>query len=145
MYRVAGRAGIHGEQFANEKSKVQNSAKPTAPYGGTLMHAYCDFDGTIAEIDVTDAVLERFATAEWRDVERAWEEGRINARQCMSAQVSLIHASISEIDAFLDTVKIDPDFSEFVSWCATHMIPVTVVSDGVDRFIHRILANHGLN
>lgn len=108
------------------------------------MHAYCDFDGTIAEIDVTDAVLERFASAEWRDVERAWEEGHISARQCMSAQVALIHASMSEIDAFLDTVKIDADFAEFVSWCSTHMVPVTVVSDGVDRFIRRILANHGL-
>lgn len=109
------------------------------------MHAYCDFDGTIASIDVTDAVLERFAAPGWRDIERAWEAGRIDARQCMSAQIALIQAAMNEIDVFLDTVEIDPEFSEFVRWCSSNLIPVTVVSDGVDRFIHRVLSNHGLD
>lgn len=145
MYRFAGRGGVHGEPFADKKFQLQQRAKPAVPQGGVLMHAYCDFDGTIAEIDVTDAVLERFASAEWRRIERAWEERHINARQCMSAQVALIRASMNEIDAFLNSVKIDPGFPEFVNWCATNMIPVTVVSDGVDRFIRRILANHGLD
>lgn len=109
------------------------------------MHAYCDFDGTIATIDVTDAVLGRFAAPEWHEIEQAWEAGRIDARQCMSAQIAMIQASMCEIDAFLDTVAIDPDFAQFVRWCSNHSIPVTVVSDGVDRFIHRVLSNHGLD
>lgn len=109
------------------------------------MHAYCDFDGTIATIDVTDAVLERFAASEWRDIEQAWEAGRIDARQCMSAQIALIQAAMNEIDDFLDTVEIDPEFAEFVRWCSRNLIAVTVVSDGVDRFIHRVLSNHGLD
>lgn len=108
------------------------------------MHAYCDFDGTIATIDVTDAVLERFAAAEWHDIERAWEAGRIDARQCMSAQITLIQAAMNDIDEFLNTVEIDPEFPEFVRWCSKNSISVTVVSDGVDRFIHRVLSNHGL-
>ncbi len=108
------------------------------------MHAFCDFDGTIAMIDVTDAVLERFAASEWHDLERAWEAGRIDARQCMSAQITLIQAAMNDIDEFLDTVEIDPEFPEFVRWCSKNSIPVTVVSDGVDRFIHRVLSTHGL-
>jgi 2,3-diketo-5-methylthio-1-phosphopentane phosphatase len=111
---------------------------------GALMQAYCDFDGTITTIDVTDAVLERFAAPEWRDIEQAWEAGRIDARQCMSAQITLIQAAMNQIDEFLDTVEIDPEFPEFVRWCLRNSIPVTVVSDGVDRFIHRVLSNHGL-
>lgn len=109
------------------------------------MHAYCDFDGTIAAIDVTDAVLERFAAPEWRDIESAWEAGRIDARQCMSAQIALIQPALNEIDEFLDTVEIDPEFTEFVRWCSRNLISVTVVSDGVDRFIRRVLSNHGLD
>ncbi|MBC2775116.1 MtnX-like HAD-IB family phosphatase [Rhizobium sp. AQ_MP] len=108
------------------------------------MQTYCDFDGTIAKIDVTDAVLERFAAPEWRDVEAAWEAGDITARQCMSAQIALIQAPLDEIDSFLDTVEIDPGFRSFVGWCAENAIPLSVVSDGVDRFIHRVLSNHGL-
>lgn len=109
------------------------------------MHAYCDFDGTIAAIDVTDAVLEHFAAPDWRDIEQLWEQGRIDARQCMRAQIALIQATIDEIDSFLDTVEIDPGFTDFVHWCARSAIAVTVVSDGVDRFISRVLANHGLD
>ena len=97
---------------------------------GALMQAYCDFDGTITTIDVTDAVLERFAAPKWRDIEQAWEAGRIDARQCMSAQITLIQAAMNQIDEFLDTVKIDPEFPEFVRWCLRNSIPVTVVSDG---------------
>jgi 2,3-diketo-5-methylthio-1-phosphopentane phosphatase len=111
---------------------------------GTLMHAYCDFDGTIATIDVTDAVLGQFAAPEWRDIEQAWETGRIDARQCMSAQITLIQAAMNQIDEFLDTVEIDPEFPEFVRWCTRNAIPVTIVSDGVDHFIHRVLSRHGL-
>src|SRR5438105_2768469 len=33
---------------------------------------FCDFDGTITQIDGTDAVLERFALPEWRDWESLW-------------------------------------------------------------------------
>ena len=28
----------------------------------------CDFDGTISLIDVTDSLLEKFATPEWEDI-----------------------------------------------------------------------------
>jgi 2-hydroxy-3-keto-5-methylthiopentenyl-1-phosphate phosphatase len=112
---------------------------------GAIMRAYCDFDGTIAVIDVTDAVLDQFASPEWREIERDWEEGLIDACQCMAAQVALIKAPLNEIDAFLDTVEIDPGFKDFVSWCERNVVSMTIVSDGVDRFIRRILSNHGLD
>lgn len=108
------------------------------------MHVYCDFDGTISTIDVTDAVLERYAPPEWRDIERAWEAGRVDARQCMDAQIQLIHTGIEEICKFLDTIEIDPAFPDFVAWCSANCMGVTVVSDGIDLFIRRVLSNHGL-
>jgi 2-hydroxy-3-keto-5-methylthiopentenyl-1-phosphate phosphatase len=109
------------------------------------MHAFCDFDGTIAVEDVTDCVLERFAAPEWQDFERAWTEGEISAAECMRAQIPLIRASLAELDSFLDTIEIDPGFADFVAFCRQHGIGVSVVSDGVDYFIQRVLANHGVN
>lgn len=108
------------------------------------MQAFCDFDGTIAIEDVTDCVLEQFAASEWLNFERAWTEGEITAAECMRAQIPLIEASLHELNAFLDTIEIDPGFPDFVAFCRRNGIGVTVVSDGVDYFIQRVLANHGV-
>ncbi|MDO1581364.1 MtnX-like HAD-IB family phosphatase [Rhizobium oryzicola] len=108
------------------------------------MKAFCDFDGTISKEDVTDLVLDRFALPEWHDVEARWERGEINSRQCMKAQVKLLRADIEELDAFLDTIEIDQGFLAFKKFCDEKQIGITIVSDGVDYFIRRILANHGI-
>ncbi|SIQ58530.1 Haloacid Dehalogenase superfamily, subfamily IB, phosphoserine phosphatase-like/2,3-diketo-5-methylthio-1-phosphopentane phosphatase [Rhizobium sp. RU35A] len=111
---------------------------------GQAMQAFCDFDGTISMLDVSDAVFAQFSLPQWRDVEERWEEGLISARQCMRAQVDLIRASQAEIDDFLDTLAIDEGFFAFQRFCVEHAIAITIVSDGVDHFIRRILANHGI-
>lgn len=104
----------------------------------------CDFDGTIARIDVTDGVLTRFAEAEWEEVEAEWKAGRIGSRECMARQIALVRASRGALDAYLDTVEIDPAFPAFVADCRTRGIPLKVVSDGLDYGIRRILGRHGL-
>ncbi len=108
------------------------------------MQAFCDFDGTISKHDVTDLVLERFALPEWRQVEARWEAGEVNSAQCMREQIRLIRTTRQEMDRFLDAVQIDVEFITFRHFCQQHDIRLTVVSDGVDYFIRRILANHGI-
>jgi len=105
----------------------------------------CDFDGTIADCDVTDGILTRFALPEWEQVETEWKAGMIGSRECMSRQVELVRATRDELDAYLDTVRIDPHFSAFVSDCSASGLPVIIVSDGIDYAIQRILARHGLD
>lgn len=104
----------------------------------------CDFDGTIALDDVTDALLTRFANSEWESIEADWRSGRIGSRECMTRQVALIDASRGELDAMLDMQRIDPDFPAFVADACRSGIPLIVVSDGLDYAIGRILARHGL-
>jgi 2,3-diketo-5-methylthio-1-phosphopentane phosphatase len=104
----------------------------------------CDFDGTIAKIDVTDGVLTRFARPEWEDVEAEWKAGKIGSRECMALQIALVQASRQQLDAFLDTVEIDPAFPAFVADCRARNVPIRVVSDGLDYAIRRILGRHGL-
>ncbi|MDB5476128.1 MAG: phosphoserine phosphatase [Phenylobacterium sp.] len=108
------------------------------------MQVFCDFDGTISVVDTTDRVLSRLAGPQWEALEADWIAGRIDAAACMRGQIALIEGSDAELDAVLDEVELDPGFPAFAAWCADHAIPLTIVSDGVDYFIRRILARHGL-
>ncbi|WP_320198594.1 MtnX-like HAD-IB family phosphatase [Agrobacterium sp. rho-13.3] len=108
------------------------------------MHAFCDFDGTIAVDDVTDLVLERFATDKWHRLEDDWIAGKITAAECMRAQIPLIDATLQDLNGFLDTIEIDPGFPAFFDFCRKNGVGLTVVSDGVDHFIRRILAKYGM-
>ncbi|TCL71782.1 MtnX-like HAD-IB family phosphatase [Rhizobium sp. BK251] len=108
------------------------------------MRVFCDFDGTISVDDATDVVLSRFASSEWQAIEGQWKQGLIGSAECMRRQIALIRASKRELDDLLDTVPIDPGFSDFLDVCAGLGLPVSIVSDGVDYFIHRILANNGI-
>lgn len=105
----------------------------------------CDFDGTIADDDVTDVLLTRLAAPEWERIEADWQLGLIGSRECMTRQVALIDASRQTVDALLDTLTIDPDFPAFVFEARQQGMSVKVVSDGLDYAINRILARHGLS
>jgi 2-hydroxy-3-keto-5-methylthiopentenyl-1-phosphate phosphatase len=108
------------------------------------MQVFCDFDGTISVQDATDFILTRFADPKWQDIEEQWKQGAIGSAQCMQRQVALIRATRRQLDAALDEIEIDPSFPAFASYCRSQGIPLTVISDGVDYFIHRILARHRL-
>ncbi|MDB5425951.1 MAG: phosphoserine phosphatase [Phenylobacterium sp.] len=108
------------------------------------MRIICDFDGTITPQDTTDRVLEALADPAWRDLEAKWVAAEITASDCMRQQIALIRGGQDELDAVLDGAALDPGFLEFVCWAERRGLPVGVVSDGVDYFISRILARHGL-
>jgi 2-hydroxy-3-keto-5-methylthiopentenyl-1-phosphate phosphatase len=108
------------------------------------MHVFCDFDGTITQVDTTDRVLSRLAAAGWEALESDWRAGRIDAAACMRGQIALIEGSDADLDRVLDEVELADGFVDFVDWCDVHGIAFSVVSDGVDHFIRRILRRHGL-
>ncbi|MBZ6078861.1 MtnX-like HAD-IB family phosphatase [Microvirga puerhi] len=111
----------------------------------THFRVLCDFDGTIALDDVTDALLAAFADPEWETVEEAWKAGRIGSGECMRQQVSLLRAGLDDVNALLDRLPIDPTFPAFVRLCQGRGIDVEVVSDGLDHAINRILVREGLS
>jgi 2-hydroxy-3-keto-5-methylthiopentenyl-1-phosphate phosphatase len=108
------------------------------------MRIYCDFDGTIATIDTTDRVLDQLADPAWEHLEKRWVAGEITAAQCMREQIALIGGDDDALNAVLDRIEIRSGFIELVAWCRQAGVALTVVSDGVDRFIHRILSRYGL-
>lgn len=108
------------------------------------MRIFCDFDGTISKTDVTDHILGRFAGRRWEEIEADWTAGRISAADCMRAQIALLEVSDKALTAELDKLELDAGFPEFAAWCSDSLIPLTIVSDGVDVFIRRLLARQGL-
>lgn len=104
-----------------------------------------DFDGTIAPIDTTDLLLERFAEPEWQGIEDDWKAGRIGSRECLVRQIDLVRATPVEMDEFVDAIEIDPGFSRFVNFVQDLGCPIAVVSDGLDRTIGNVLDRNGID
>jgi haloacid dehalogenase-like hydrolase len=96
-------------------------------------HALVDFDGTIAPDDPTDRLLERFAAPTWREIEAAWQSGKISSQECLSRQVALMRVTPAALEQQIDAVKVDPGFARFLEFCRQRGGEVTIVSDGFDR------------
>jgi 2,3-diketo-5-methylthio-1-phosphopentane phosphatase len=108
-------------------------------------HVFVDFDGTIATVDTTDLLLERFAEPSWRRVEEDWTNGRIGSRECMARQIDLVRATPADIDRFIGEIEIDPGFARFAKLCRELGFGLTVVSDGLDYTVEQVLARAGLD
>jgi carboxylesterase len=108
-------------------------------------HVLVDFDGTIAPDDPTDRLLECFAAPAWREIEAAWQSGKISSRECLSRQVSLMRATPAALEQQICAVKVDPGFAGFLEFCRRRGGDVTIVSDGFDRVVQAALRNARLS
>ena len=100
---------------------------------------FCDFDNTITRTNVTDDVLERFADPLWREIQEDWLAGKLSAREVLQKQMPLITAQQKELDAFIDSIDVDPFFAEFAMFCAEKDYSLYILSDGFDYWIEKIL------
>jgi 2-hydroxy-3-keto-5-methylthiopentenyl-1-phosphate phosphatase len=105
----------------------------------------CDFDGTVSLEDVTDTLLAKLGRSGWEELEAQWRSGSIGSRECMAGQVSLLGGEVSELDAVIDGIGIDPGFPAFVKLARALGVTVVILSDGLDYAIKRILAAHGID
>jgi 2-hydroxy-3-keto-5-methylthiopentenyl-1-phosphate phosphatase len=103
-----------------------------------------DFDGTVTDVDLLDAILKSFADPRWRDAEALWERGLMGSRKCLEIQMSLVREPLDGILNFLDDFTVGEDFVRFVSFLRRRHIPFAVISDGFEEFIRRILSNAGM-
>lgn len=123
--------------------------KPTTQYisepfsGETNFFVTIDFDGTINESDVTDAVIKKFAKPGWQEAETLWEEGSIGSRECLAFQMALIDAPLERIVEYACTHPLDPAFADFLELLRETGIPFAIISDGFKPIINGILAEAG--
>jgi len=110
------------------------------------LRIFCDFDGTVAKNDVGNLVFTTFGDARhWWHLVDEWKNGKIEGRELWRRQAQVAKMTPEQLDDFASTQPLDPAFPEFVRFCRQQRFPIYVVSDGMDAYIKRILAHHGLD
>jgi 2-hydroxy-3-keto-5-methylthiopentenyl-1-phosphate phosphatase len=107
---------------------------------------YLDFDHTISEIDVLDDLIARFSINEdWKGVEAAWESGRIGSRECLERQLAQVRVEPAALQAYLDSIRLDPGFRPLVEFLRGRGIEPVILSDSFTFIISSVLYNHGID
>src|SRR2546430_5950486 len=92
-----------------------------------------DFDGTIARVDVAEAILDEFAPSQWREIEELYRARKIETRESMARQFAVVPARREALLQFVDrTAAIDQTVREFVKFCQAQGVILEIVSDGLD-------------
>jgi 2,3-diketo-5-methylthio-1-phosphopentane phosphatase len=116
-------------------------ATPTSPAVVVL----CDFDGTATRHTVINELLETFADPDWQKLAEAWERREITTPQGLPRCFDHVKATRTEMEAFLDTIPLDPAFPDLVDFCRRKGHGFAVASDGLSWYIRYILAAHGIH
>lgn len=106
---------------------------------------FCDFDGTISPVDVGFGLFDRYGEQEpWNTMA---EEGRIPIQEYWRAMIANLDRPLSEalVDGFLRELPFDPGIIGLLALVREEGIPFTVVSDGLDLYINRYFAIHGIS
>ena len=109
---------------------------------------FSDFDGTISLYDTWIEMGEFFINdkEKWAAVIKEFEEQKIGARECFLRECALVeNFDITEFNRIIDAQRLDPMFGKFVEFCNKNNLPLTILSEGMDYYIGRILGNHGID
>ncbi|MGD2104701.1 MAG: MtnX-like HAD-IB family phosphatase [Anaerolineae bacterium] len=105
----------------------------------------CDFDGTATLVDVTDTLYLEFGDEVCHATLERWIKGEITTPRELEICFSRMYPRKQEMEAFIDTVPLDPGFADLVSLCRQRGYDFAVLSDGLRWYIDRILERHGFD
>jgi 2,3-diketo-5-methylthio-1-phosphopentane phosphatase len=109
---------------------------------------YTDFDGTITAQDTWMDVGNYFINdkEKWAEVIRKFENLEIGARECFLTECALIQDfDFDQFNKIVDNQVIDDHFRDFILFCRKNDIPLTILSEGLDYYISRILKNNSID
>lgn len=121
------------------RAMIRESTRPSP-----RLAVFCDFDGTFAVQDVGSTIAKRYA-GERRAL--LWERLRRGEISPWGYNLELLENLAlpeSELDAFLETVELDPGAPGLVAWCRRHGASFRILSDGFDRNLERLQAMTGV-
>lgn len=106
---------------------------------------FCDFDGTITQVDLGDEVFKKFGQFEPYHTQLVTKE--IDIKDYWYKLCATIPSDIKEkdIENLALNTPIDPYFKNFVDYLEEENIPLTIISDGYDSYINPILKRENLN
>lgn len=106
---------------------------------------FCDFDGTISTRDIGYHLYHHFSNGRVEELIPRWKAGHLTTRDCLILEGEMVRASADEIYQFVDQCEIDPTFPEFAALLKAQNVPLLVASEGMEFYIKRLLARHGLD
>ncbi len=104
---------------------------------------FCDFDGTISSRDIGYSLFHHFSGGQNDALLPDWKSGRMTTRDCLVKEAELVTVSEREAHDFLEQFELTDGFADFVKRCRSHDIPFSIVSDGLDFYIHYLLERTG--
>ena len=110
---------------------------------------FIDFDGTIVPYDVEFELFARFGGDDHAgDAVARWERGELDVPGRLTLGLAALRDSgvaVSQLEAFLDKVPLDPSFPTFLDFLDLHRWPATILSDGLVWYIEYILKRYKLS
>jgi 2-hydroxy-3-keto-5-methylthiopentenyl-1-phosphate phosphatase len=103
-----------------------------------------DYDGTVAQTDVSDTVMAEYVTGGWEAEAAAYDAGLIGSRRLMTLEMAMVEADPADLLATAAAQPHDPEFVPFARRALAAGIPVEVVSDGFGFFIEPALEALGV-
>ena len=115
---------------------------------GTNLKIFCDFDGTLTLKDTWMDIGSRFIKQKdkWNDVINKFEKLEIGARECFLNEIALVEDfNLNEFNDIIDEQRIESGFIEFKEFCNSNNLPLTILSEGMDYYIGRILEKNNIS
>lgn len=110
------------------------------------LRVFCDFDGTISTRDVGDEIFKFFVGEEATRLVNEYRDDEITARECLKLECEAVDScSPDQLEKFISQFTLDPHFKPFVEFCEERQLPIVVLSDGLDFYVSRLLADDGLD
>lgn len=102
---------------------------------------FSDFDGTITQRDVIEAVMSQFAPPQWREIHSSLMEGRLDIDLGIRMMFNLIPAGKKDeiIKWVKDNIKVREGFGDLLDFLNKKGIPFVILSGGVDFYIYPII------
>ncbi len=105
-----------------------------------------DFDGTVTERDIGDAIVKRFGLPGWDALEERFGRGEVTIRQLWEQEISHLPGErLGEMVAYaLEVARVRTGLRELVDFALTRGIPIEVASNGMEFYLRPILESAGL-
>ncbi len=121
-------------------------APPVPPLrdGDPPLAILVDYDGTIAQTDVSDTVMAEYVSGGWEAEVAAYDAGLLGSRRLMTLEMAMVDSDPADLFATAAAQPHDAGFVPFAERAVAAGIPVEIVSDGFGFFIEPALAALGV-
>lgn len=106
---------------------------------------FVDFDGTITKHDVGNAFFRKFGDeAKLLAAIDRWKAGELSGSGLLLVEASTAVVTEAEAVKFIEGFEIDVSFKDFLGFCRSSGIELSILSDGLAFYIERILSVNGI-